>query len=108
MRGRMGGMNLIVGIVAPVIVIALGICGTWLVVKDAIDLCRRLAFARQRKPKSRLYSLAQILVRINFQVRAAEALTVSACDDDTLQRAAKLLMELKKHRRDVEAKLRGE
>jgi hypothetical protein len=33
---------------------------------------------------------------------------VAKCDDDTLQRASKVLAELREQRRDVEAKLRGE
>jgi hypothetical protein len=52
--------------------------------------------------------LARVLVEINAKIREAESLTVAKCDDGTLQRASKVLAELKEQRRDVEAKLRGE
>jgi len=45
--------------------------------------------------------------RINAQIRKGEALTADKCDDDTLQRASKVLAELREQRRVVEAKLRG-
>lgn len=50
--------------------------------------------------------LAAILARINAKIREAEVLTVTKGDDDTLQRASKVLAELKEQRRDVETKLR--
>ena len=53
-------------------------------------------------------ALISILARIDAKIREAEALTVAQGDDDTLQRASKVLAELKEQRRSVEAKLRGE
>ena len=50
--------------------------------------------------------LAHILASIDAKIREAESLTVAKCDDDTLQRASKVLAELREHRRAVEAKLR--
>ena len=52
--------------------------------------------------------LARVLDRIDAKIREAESLTVAKCDDDTLQRASKVLAELKEARRAVEAKLRGD
>ena len=49
-----------------------------------------------------------ILSRINRQIAKAEQLTVAPGYDDTLQRASKVLAELKDQRRDVEAKLSNE
>jgi hypothetical protein len=49
-----------------------------------------------------------VLANIIARIREAEALTLAKCDDDTLQRASKVLADLKEQRRDVEAKLRGE
>jgi hypothetical protein len=52
--------------------------------------------------------LADTLADIDRLIRTAESLTVAKCDDDTLQRASKVLAELREQRRAVEAKLRGE
>jgi hypothetical protein len=52
--------------------------------------------------------LADTLADIDRLIRTAESLTVAKCDDDTLQRASKVLTDLKEQRRYVEAKLRGE
>ena len=52
--------------------------------------------------------LADTLADIDRLIATAEALTVAKGDDDTLQRASKVLAELREQRRDVEAKLRGE
>ena len=52
--------------------------------------------------------LVAMLADINHLIAKAESLTVAKCDDDTLQRASKVLAELKEQRRDVEAELRGE
>jgi hypothetical protein len=49
-----------------------------------------------------------MLADINNLIANAESLTVAKGDDDTLQRASKVLAELKEQRRDVEAKLRGD
>jgi hypothetical protein len=50
--------------------------------------------------------LVAMLADINGLIAKAESLTVAKCDDDTLQRASKVLAELKEQRRVVEAKLR--
>jgi hypothetical protein len=52
--------------------------------------------------------LVTMLADINSLIAKAESLTVAKCDDDTLQRASKVLVELKEQRRNVEGKLRGE
>jgi hypothetical protein len=52
--------------------------------------------------------LARILAHIDAKIREAEALTVGLCDADTLNRASKVLAELKEQKRGVEAKLRAE
>jgi hypothetical protein len=57
---------------------------------------------------NRRSQLVAMLADINSLIAKAESLTVAKCDDDTLQRASKVLAELKESRRDVEAKLRGE
>ena len=59
-------------------------------------------------PDTKRNELARVLVEINAKIREGERLTVAMCDDDTLQRASKVLAELKEQLRDVEAKLRGE
>lgn len=51
--------------------------------------------------------LAEVLSDINRQIAKAEQLTVARGDDDTLQRASKVLSELKEQRHVVEGKLRG-
>jgi hypothetical protein len=53
-------------------------------------------------------ALARVLADNNAKIREAESLTVAKGDDDTLQRASKVLAELREQRRAVEAKLRGE
>jgi hypothetical protein len=52
--------------------------------------------------------LVEMLADINSLIAKAESLTVIKGDDDTLQRASKVLTELREQRRDVEAKLRRE
>ena len=59
-------------------------------------------------PDTNRNELARVLVQINQKIREAERLTAAKCDDDTLQRASKVLAELREQRRDMEAKLRGE
>ena len=49
--------------------------------------------------------LADTLADIDRLIATALSLTVAKCDDDTLQRASKVLAELRAQRRDVEAKL---
>ena len=51
--------------------------------------------------------LADTLADIDRLIATAESLTVAKGDDDTLQRASKVLAELRAQRRDVEAKLQG-
>jgi hypothetical protein len=52
--------------------------------------------------------IVAMLADINSLIAKAEPLTAAKCDDDPLQRASKVLAELKEQRWDVEAKLRGE
>jgi hypothetical protein len=59
-------------------------------------------------PDPKRNELARILVQINQKIREAERLTAAKCDDDTLQRASKVLAELREQLRDVEAMLRDE
>ena len=51
--------------------------------------------------------LVAMLADINGLIAKSESLTVAKCDDDTPQRASKVLAELREQRRDVVAKLRG-
>ena len=59
-------------------------------------------------PDTNRNKLASVLADINAKIREAESLTVAECDDDTLQRASKVLAELRDQLRDVEAKLRAQ
>jgi hypothetical protein len=52
--------------------------------------------------------LSDTLADIDRLIKTAESLTVAKGDDDTLQRASKVLAGLREQRQDVEAKLRGE
>ena len=104
----MSRMDLIVGIAASFTLIALAICGTLLAFKDAINFCHRRIKQKRRSLGIRPYALSQIIVRINTQIRGAEALTVDKCDDDTLKRASKVLADLREQRLLVEVKLRGQ
>jgi hypothetical protein len=58
-------------------------------------------------PSTRRNELTRLLARISAKIREAESLTVAKGDDDTLQRASKVLAELRAQRRAVEAKLQG-
>jgi hypothetical protein len=58
-------------------------------------------------PDAQHNTLISILDRIDAKIREAEALTIAQADDDTLQRASKVLAELREQKRDVEAKLRA-
>jgi hypothetical protein len=51
--------------------------------------------------------LVEMLADIGRLIAKAESLTVTKCDDDTLQRVSKVLAEMREQRRDLEAKLRG-
>jgi hypothetical protein len=59
-------------------------------------------------PAPKRNELARVLATINAKIRESESLTVAKGDDDTLQRASKVLAELKEQRRAVEVKLRSE
>jgi hypothetical protein len=53
------------------------------------------------------HQLADTLADIDLLIKTAETLTVAKGDDDTLERASKVLAELREQRRAVDAKLRG-
>ena len=59
-------------------------------------------------PQTRHTRLTAILAKIDQEIAEAESLTIAECDDDTLRRATKLLLELREIRLDVEVKLKAE